>query len=135
MQTLSGASGVKLTATVTKVVDPAPGATGGTTSAGTRVVEVVLTVNDASEAPIVGDRDGDPTISASVTDGGGTSYQVDSGIVLSSCPAFPQSQINLKPSESVTGCLAFSVPTGTTLTKFEFTPIVGFGAVGTWNLS
>jgi hypothetical protein len=132
-QTLSG-MGVTLVATATSVIDPAT-APSGAAGPGMRLVAVTLQVTNTSRVSISSDPDGDPTISATLSDSSGSSYPAEPFVTVTQCTSFVHSQINLHPGQSETGCLVFAIPAGAKPVSFQFSPTESFGSTGTWSIS
>jgi hypothetical protein len=111
--------------TLVKVVDPASGADQFTTpDAGKRFVGVQLRIvlggaNAASD--VFPDND------TTVFDASGQSYSSDVSS-LANCQSFA-TPLTLSPGVPALGCVSFQAPTGTKITRVQFTPASGFASV------
>lgn len=120
------------TVTLVKITDPAAGADQYLTAdPGTRFVGVEITVTAGSQS-MEGDADGDMTVTGSDNQTYTASFDPVAG-----CTNFVDGAYTLAAGEKTTGCVAFQVPTGVTVSKALYSPDdgVGFGSTdGEWTV-
>jgi hypothetical protein len=123
------AGGASEQVTLLQVIDPAQGADQfNTPDPGKRFVATVFRITNTGTAAGQGDADND----AAVIGSDGQSYTADLDTV-GECTDFDDGSFSLGPGESVTGCVVFQLPTGTTVARVQWTPASGFASVfGEW---
>ena len=127
---VSGNSGEKLNVTVTKIVDPAIGATDfDQPDPGTHFVAVQFKLTNAGSA-VYNDS---PDLDARVLDAKGQSY--DSVIADTAAgPGFAGGQVSIAPGATELGFVTFQVPDGTAIADVQFTTDTGLGQTAEWRV-
>ncbi len=120
-QTVTDLSGAQYSATLTKVIDPATGDLLSVPDPGTRFIATVFTLTDTGTYALHDDAYGDVTLVGS----DGQDYTVGITTNVSDCTNFSGGQFRLGIGESVTGCVAFQLPTGVTAARVQWTPSLG----------
>jgi Fibronectin type III domain len=129
-QTIHDLYGDVFSVTATQLVDPATAAAGsGLPDSGYRFVAVELTlVNSGTTATI----EGNANYSATVLGSDGQTYSADYGTV-AECANFDSGDFQLPPSDSVTGCVVFELPTSVTVQSVEFTLAPNYLDTAEWD--
>jgi len=125
---LPGQSGATAAVTLVAVTDPAQADVQPfQPAAGKRFVSATFTILDTGPA-ITGDANNDATLIGS----DGQTYTADFD-TLAGCTNFAHGVYQLGHGESSTGCVAFQVPIGVTVSKVKYSPDSGFsGDFGEW---
>lgn len=128
---LTGFEGVKLDATVVKVVDPAaPENEYMKPKAGTRLVAVQWRIANTGTVPV----DSGPTSGSNVVDGSGQQFDT-SYHPTSAGPEFP-SGVKIPPGESRLGFVTYEVPDDSKVVKIQFAANSGYAKqTGQWAVS
>jgi hypothetical protein len=109
-------SGDKIDVTLVQVIDPAqPDNDFDAASAGDRLVGIEIAVKNVGASNYSDDMNSDVTVI-----GSDSQDQSQAFTSLAGCTNFDSGAVNLPPQQSVTGCVAFSVPTNISISKIEF---------------
>jgi hypothetical protein len=129
--TYTGGDGTAYTIKLVKVADPATGANEFyTPDVGKRFVGAEFVLTETA-----GTLSDDANNDASVQGGDGQMYTPDVSSI-SAGTNFNSGMINLHPGKSVTGWVAFQVPSGVKVSNVQWTPSSGFSDVTcTWTVS
>ena len=128
--TLVGSSGEIFKVTVKRVVDPLPPV--AFSSTGKRFVGVVIKIRNIGSA----EYSDSPSNSSTLVTTDGQQYS-DATIAYqgAACDGSFGSGANIAPGDFRSGCIAFKVPDGARLDKFQFSANGGLGpGVAEWNL-
>ena len=123
-QSVTDLSGAQYSVTLTRVIDPATGLSLSIPDPGTRFVATVFTLTDTGTYALHDDVYGDVTLVGS----DGQDYPVGITTNVSDCTNFSNGLFRLGLGESVSGCVAFQLPTGVTAAKVQWTPSDGIAS-------
>lgn len=122
-QSVTSETGIPYAIQLVQIEDPASPATPTFTTPGTgdRFVATEFTITDKGAKPLSDDANSDTTLVGS----NDQSYRPGFASI-AGCTNFNSGEFTLQPGQSATGCVSFTVPTGVSVTKVEWSPSGGF---------
>jgi hypothetical protein len=132
---LTGERGSAMAITLARIINPATGAegppTGDNGKPSGRYVAAMVTIKNTGKSALEDDANNDASLV-----GSNNEVYTPALSAVTECTNFDNGIYRLAPGESVTGCVAFALPSNVNPSRFKYTPSSGFAAdFGEWSLS